>query len=74
MPADQGLRLHHSQRLALVKPAGEPDQGDAGGMGGTPWLDVTLLMQGELLTQKQVFGGKGGGRPQTKPEITHTVN
>jgi hypothetical protein len=74
MPADERCRLDYGQGLPPIEAAGKPDQGDAGGMGGTLWLDVTLLIQSELLTEKEVFRGKGGGRPQTEPEITHTIN
>jgi hypothetical protein len=73
MPADQRRRLHNDQCLAPVEPAGEPDQSETGGMGGAPWFDRALLLQGQLLAKKKIFGGKGGGRPQTEPEITNAI-
>jgi hypothetical protein len=35
-------------------------------------LTVVLTVLG--IRDPQVFRGKGGGRPQTEPEITHTIN
>jgi hypothetical protein len=48
MPADQGLRLHHSQRLAPVEPARKPDQGEAGGVSDALRLDIPFAVEGEL--------------------------
>ena len=62
MPAGQGRRLNNGQRPPPVEPAGEPDQSHPGGIGGSSWFDVALLIQGQLLTQKEVLRGEGGTR------------
>jgi hypothetical protein len=55
MPANQRRRLHHSQRLAPVEPAGEPDEGETGGVSGALRLDMAFLVEGELFAQKEIF-------------------
>src|SRR5919204_2440124 len=60
MPADQRGWLDDDQSAAPVEPAGEPDQGETGGMGGAPWCDRALPIQGQPLAKKKIFGGKGG--------------
>ena len=51
--------LAKSYRLGMVaykgplEPAGEPDHEKAGGMRGTPWRHVALLIQRERLAEKR---------------------
>jgi len=55
MPAEKRLRLDHSEGLSPVEPAREPDQGDPRRVGGTSGFDVTLVIQGKLFAQEEVF-------------------
>ena len=75
MPAEKGCRLHNSYDLAPIKPAPEPDQDEAGGVGGTLGCGVMLLIQRELFAQEEVFCRKGWAGAQTEeeksPRITH---
>jgi len=61
MPAEKRLRLHDTQGLPPVEPAGEPDEDDTGGMRGPLWRHMAFLTQGELFTEKEVFGGQHSG-------------
>ena len=74
MPADQGRRLNNGQRPPPVEPAAEPDQGHLGGVGGSSWFDVALLIQGQLLTQKEVLRGEGGTGAQAQEQETHRIH
>jgi hypothetical protein len=75
VPAGKRRWLYHGQGLAPVEPASEPDQGETGGGGGAPWLDVTFLIQRELFTQEEVFCRECRTGTQTEeqkaPSITH---
>ena len=73
MPADQRRRLNNGQRSPPVEPAGEPTQGHSGRVGGSPRFDVALLIQGELLAQKEVLRGKGGTWAQAQAEEAHHI-
>ena len=73
LPADQGLRLHHSQRLAPVEPAREPDQGEAGGVSSALRLDMALLVESELFAQEEIFGRLGGRWTQTQQPEAHGI-
>jgi hypothetical protein len=68
MPASEGLWLYNDQGLAPVKPATEPDQGHAGGMGGALRCDVAFLIQRQLFAQKEVFSCEGRCRSETLHE------
>jgi hypothetical protein len=73
MPAEKRLGLHNGQGLAPVKPATEPAQGEPGGVGRAPWLDVTFLLQRELFTEKEVFSGQGRGCMEAEPQEAHHI-
>jgi hypothetical protein len=73
MPAGKRGGLHNGQGLAPIKPATEPDEGETGGVGRTSWLDVTFLIQRELFTEKEVFGGQGSGWTEAEPQEAHPI-
>jgi hypothetical protein len=54
MPVEQGRWLYDDQGLSPVKPVDEPDQDEAGGIGGTLRLHLALLIQRQLFAQKQI--------------------
>lgn len=68
MPVEQGCWLHDHQGLPPVKPAGEPDKDEAGGISDTLRLCLVLLVQRQSFSQKQVFCCKSSRRTQTKQE------
>jgi hypothetical protein len=70
MPAEKGLRLHQDQGLAPVEPTGKPHEGDTRGIRGTPWLHVALLIQRELLAEKEVFRRRRSTGAQAEPQET----
>jgi hypothetical protein len=52
----------------------EPDEGSARGIGGTPRVDVSLLIQRELFTQKEMLSGQCGTKAQTESEEPHGLD
>jgi hypothetical protein len=74
MPADQRSRLDNGQRPPPVEPEGEPAQGHPGGVGGSSWFDVALLVQGQLLTQKEVLCCEGGAGAQAQEQEAQRIN
>ena len=56
MPAEKRRRLHNRQRLTPVKPAPQPEQGEAGRISGAPWRDLAFLIEDELFAQKEILG------------------
>jgi hypothetical protein len=59
--------------LTPVEPAPQPDEGEAGGIGGTPGLDLTLLVQGELFAQKEIFCYQGSRWTQTQEQEARSI-
>jgi hypothetical protein len=55
MPAEKRYGLHDSQGVPPVEPPPKPDQDKTGRVRRTPWLDVVLLIQRELLAEKQIL-------------------
>jgi len=68
MPTEKGGGLHNGEDLAPITPAPKPDQGEAGGVAGTPGRGVTLLIQRKLFAQEEVFGREGRTEAQTEEE------
>ena len=58
MPAGKGLWGDNRQGFAPVEPVAEPDEGQAGGMHGMLGRHMALLIQRELLAEKEVFRRK----------------
>ena len=73
MPADQRGRLDNDQGLPPVEASGKPGQGETGGRGDAPGLDVAFLIQRQLFAQKEIFRGKGSEEAQTHPEATPAI-
>ncbi len=74
MPADEGGGLHHGQGVAPVKLAREPDQGTAGSLDGTARFNVVLLVEGQLLTQQEVFCCEYRRWTQTEAQETDDID
>jgi hypothetical protein len=66
MPAEKRCGLDHSQRLAPVEPASQPDEGDTGSIRGTARFEVAFLVERQLFTQKEIPRRKHGAWAQAK--------
>ena len=73
MPAGKGLGLHDAQGVPPVEPATEPDAGEAHGIGGAPRLDASLLIQGELLAEKEILRSKNRTGAQAEKQKAHSI-
>jgi hypothetical protein len=68
MPAEKRCGLDHSQRLAPVEPASQPDEGETGSIRGTARFDVAFLVESQLFTQKEIPRRKRGAWAQAKAQ------
>src|SRR5688500_2659445 len=66
MPAGKGLWGDNRQGVLPVAPVAEPDEGKARGVGRTPRLDVSLLIQRKLFVQKEILRGQRGTKAQAE--------
>lgn len=58
MPPNQGLRLNDGQRLFPVQPTRPEHQCDPRRIGQSTGFHFTLLVESQLLTQKQILGNE----------------
>ena len=54
-PPVERCRLHHHQSRLGVEPLRQPDQDETSGVAGASWLDIMLLIEGELLTEEEIL-------------------
>ena len=75
MPVGKSLGLDDPQGRPPIEPTGEPDQSHTSRVGAASWLDMTFLVEGELLAQKEDFCRECRAGAQTEeqkaPHITH---
>ena len=71
MPTGQPRWLHHGQRVPPVNAAGEPVQGDSGGVGGLSRLNGALLIQCQLFMQNEILCCEGRAWVQAEEEKAH---
>src|SRR5215471_5617875 len=74
MPAEKRRRLDNHQGLTPVKPAPEPHEGETRGRGCTPGFDLSLLIEGQLFTEKKILCSQRHGRSQPKPKVAHGID
>jgi hypothetical protein len=74
MPAQKGRGLHNAQCFSPVEPAAEPDEGKTRGVGRTPRLDVSLLIQRRLFAQNEILSDQRGTKAQAESEEAHGIN
>jgi hypothetical protein len=74
VPADQRHRLHDGQCLPPIEPAGEPGHRNPGGIGCSPRFGIALLIQCQLLPQKEVLGREGRTGAQAQEQEAHGIN
>jgi len=70
MPMEKGLGLNNSEDLAPIEPVTEPDQRKAGRLGGTSWRLLAFLVEGELLTEKEILRSQRGAGTQAETKET----
>src|SRR5262245_29786346 len=73
MPAEQGGWLHNDEGLSPVEPTAEPRQGETGGIGRTPRRDVALLIERELLAEKEIFRRERRREVQTEAQELQAI-
>src|SRR5215813_14245095 len=73
MPLEKGLRLDDSEDLAPIEPVTEPDQHKAGRRGGTSWRLLAFLVEGELLTEKEILRSQRRAGTQAETQETQAV-
>jgi hypothetical protein len=70
---EKGLGLDDSEDLAPIAPVTEPDQRKAGRRGGTSWRLLAFLVEGELLTKKEILRSQRGAGTQAETKETQAV-
>jgi len=60
MPSNERLRLHDGQQMPPLDEPGQGDEGNACGIIGPAGLHLPFQVQGQLLSQEQVFRGELG--------------
>jgi len=68
MPADQRLGFDDYQGLFPIAEARPDDERKTGGVVQSSWLDLSLLIEGQLLSQKQDFCAEGCARAEQETE------
>jgi hypothetical protein len=66
MPANQRLGFDDDQSLFPIAEARPEDERETGGVVQSPWLDLPLLIEGQLLSEEQDFRAQGGARAEQK--------
>ena len=73
MPPDEGLWRHIHQGLFPSKPVGEQYQDISRYIVETSWSNFTLLVEGELFSQEEVFCRQRGTGSCTSGKKMHVV-
>jgi hypothetical protein len=68
MPADQRLGFDDYQGLFPIAEAKPDDEGETGGIVQSSWLDLPLLIEGQLLSQEQDLRAQGCARAEEETE------
>jgi hypothetical protein len=68
MPANQGLGFDDDQGLFPIAEARPEDQGETGGVVQSSWLDLPLLIEGQLLSQEQNLRAQGCAQAEQEKE------
>jgi hypothetical protein len=68
MPADQGLGFDNDQGISPIDETRPEEEGETGGVVWSSRLDSPLLIEGQLLSQKQDFRAQGCARAEQETE------
>lgn len=66
MPADQRCGLNNQKSGSPNKETRPEDQPKPSRIRQSPWLDLALLVEGQLLAKKQVLGNQSSPRTETQ--------
>jgi len=69
-----GARDPSTEGRSPIKPPAEPDQGGSCGICSTPRLDMALLIQRQLLAQKEILCRESRAWVQAEPEVAWGIN
>jgi hypothetical protein len=72
-PPFERFRLHHHESWVTVEPLRQPDQDETSGVAGASWLDVVLLIEGELLPQEQILSGQSRTRTEAEAQEAQDI-
>jgi hypothetical protein len=73
MPPDQGLWFDDYQGLFPIAEARQEDERETGGVVQSSWLDLPLLIEGQLLSQEQNLRAQGCARAEQETEEKKSV-
>ena len=68
VPGDEGPRPHDGQGVALIEPAAEQHQRQAGRIVGPARIDLALLIECGLLAQEQILGRERSSGAQAETQ------
>ena len=68
MPADERIGLDVHQGVTPREHAAQNHHKEPGGIIGPVWLDLPLLEQRELFSQKEILGCQSAARPRNENE------
>jgi hypothetical protein len=58
MPSNERLRLDHGEKLTPINQPGQRDEREASRIVSPPRFDLPLEVQGQLLAEEKILGGK----------------
>ena len=73
MPADERVWTDNRQQLPPHDDARQQREGDAGGVVGPLWPNLTFHVAGELRAQEHVLGGEVASGPECRSEQPQNV-
>ncbi len=73
MPADQRLGFDYDQSLFPIAEPRPEDEGETGGVVQSSRLGLPLLIEGQLLSQEQVFRAEGRARSEHETEEKKSI-
>lgn len=73
MPPDEGLWRHIHQGLFPSKPVGEQYQDTSGDVVEASWSNFTLLVEGQLFSQEEIFRRQRGTGSCREGKKMHAV-
>jgi hypothetical protein len=74
VPAGKRVGLDHAECAAPVKEPAQSAHDESASIGRKVSSHFALLVQGELLAQKQIFGSKGGPRPRAQSQKASDIS
>jgi hypothetical protein len=73
VPTDERIGFDVPESIAPPEHAPQSRHHPASGIGGPSWSHLSLLKQGQLLAEEQIFGCEHTPRPETESEKTTAI-